>query len=97
MKCVKVRWFHQNPDYPVMLYSELDSQNWEVRKIEAYVDGRMDFADHEKRSGSTKLSIEPYPPLEDIGADSEFEPSLIAMDEFERVWAEALSFHESSS
>lgn len=89
MKYVKVKWKHDLSDTPELLYSELDSDQWEVRKVEAYADGRMDFADHEERTGSTKLGIEPMPPLDIIATDPEFEPQVISAAEFESVWEKA--------
>jgi HEAT repeat protein len=89
MRYVKVKWLQDSPDYPVLLYSELDIQDWEVRKVEVYADGRMDFADHIERSGDTKLGIEPLPPLAEVAADREFEPFTITPEEFEKVWLEA--------
>lgn len=89
MKYVKVKWLHSLDDTPVLLYSELNPELWEVRKVEVYADGRMDFADREGRSGSTKLGIEPLPPLEEIAADPEFEPMTISAAEFETVWEQA--------
>ncbi|WP_409566395.1 DUF6881 domain-containing protein [Rhizobium leguminosarum] len=38
MKYIKVKWLHSSPDTPVLLYSELDSDMWEVRKVEAYAE-----------------------------------------------------------
>lgn len=84
-----MKWIHDLPDTPELLYSELDSEQWEIRKVEVYPDGRMDFADHEERTGSTKLGIEPMPPLEDIAADPQFEPQVISAEEFESVWERA--------
>jgi hypothetical protein len=89
MKYVKVRWIHAIPDEPVMLFSELTDDMWETRKVEVYADGRADFADSEERSGSTKLGIEPYPPLEEIAADPQFEPVVISAEEFEAAWESA--------
>lgn len=89
MKYVKVRWIHAIPDEPVMLFSELTDDMWETRKVEVYADGRADFADSEERSGSTKLGIEPYPPLEEIAADPQFEPVVISAEEFEAAWKSA--------
>lgn len=89
MKYVKVKWRHSLDDTPVLLYSELNSGLWEVRKVEVYADGRIDFADREERSGSTKLGIEPLPSLEEIAADPEFEPAAISAAEFESVWEQA--------
>lgn len=89
MKYVKVRWIHAIPDEPVMLFSELTDDMWETRKVEVYADGRAGFADSEERSGSTKLGIEPYPPLEEIAADPQFEPVVISAEEFEAAWESA--------
>jgi hypothetical protein len=89
MRYIKVKWLHSSADTPVLLYSELNPDLWEVRKVEVYADGRKDFADREERSGSTKLGIEPLPPLEQIAADPEFEPAIISAEEFEAVWEEA--------
>lgn len=89
MKYVKVRWIHTSHDDPVTLYSELNSDLWEERKVEIYADGRADFADSEERSGSTKLGIEPFPALEEIASDPQFEPMVISAAEFESAWEQA--------
>jgi hypothetical protein len=89
MKYVRVRWNHALPDEPILLSSELDDQMWETRKVEVYADGRADFANHEVQSGSTKLGIEPYPTLEEIAADPQFEPTVISAEEFVAVWKQA--------
>ena len=89
MKYVKVRWIHSSSDEPVMLYSELNDELWELRKVEVYADGRADFANRDERSGSTKLGIEPLPSLEEIAANPEFEPVIISAEEFEAAWRSA--------
>ncbi|MFS8066109.1 MAG: DUF6881 domain-containing protein [Byssovorax sp.] len=40
-----VKWKHSNPDEPSLLYSELDEQRMQHRKIDIYPDGRWGFAD----------------------------------------------------
>ncbi|WP_027684725.1 DUF6881 domain-containing protein [Rhizobium leguminosarum] len=89
MKYIKVKWLHSSPNTPVLLYSELDSDMWEVRKVEVYTDGRKDFADRNEMSGSTRLGIEPFPSLEIIAADPEFKPEVISREEFDTVWQHA--------
>jgi len=86
MKYIKVKWLNNLSDTPDLLYSELDHELWEIRKVEIYTNGKIDFANTERRSGSTKLGIEPLPPLEQIAADPEFELSIISAPEFESVW-----------
>jgi HEAT repeat protein len=89
MRYIKVKWLHTSPDTPVLLYSELNGELWEVRKVEVYADGRMDFACREEQSGNTRLGIEPLPDLEEIAADREFEPAIISAEEFGSVWEKA--------
>jgi hypothetical protein len=84
---IKVDWIHTHPDEPTVLYSELDMDRWELRKVEVYVDGTMDFADAERSSGTTQLGSLPVTPLEEL--TSEFDPKVIYAAEFERVWSMA--------
>lgn len=88
MRYLLVRWNHSSDSYPVLLYSELDEERNEVRKVEVYRDGRKGYASREGASGGTRLGQEPLPPLAEIAAESEFEPAEVTPEEFERVWAE---------
>ena len=89
MTHVVVTWHHENPDYPVELFAELDDERFEVRKVEAFRDGRKCFADASGHSGDTFLGIEPVPPLEEIGSDPQFTPRPITREEFEAAWLAA--------
>ena len=83
---VKVKWLHEVEDTPILLYSELDHNRYEVRKVEAYSDGRLDYADQESNSGHTKLGIEPIPSIDDIAKDPQFIPENITKKDFDEVW-----------
>ena len=96
MEYLRVRWIHTVPDDPVILYSELDGERWELRKVEVYADGREDYADGKAQSGSTLLGTVPVPTLDEIAAQPEFEPALITAEEFETVWQSARSKHRGS-
>jgi hypothetical protein len=89
MKYIKVKWLHSNPDEPVLLYSELDKDRWETRKVEIFADGRIGFASATEATPSTrtKLSIEPLPTFDEIAGDPQFQPGEITKDEFEEVWS----------
>lgn len=89
MRYLRVRWFHEAPDEPVELYSELDDRSFEVRKVEVFADGRMGFAEAAGCSESTQLGLEPLPSFEEIAADNQFVPEWISRDEFEDVWESA--------
>lgn len=93
MKYVKVDWLQMSPAYPITLYSELNDGSFEARKVEVYADGRIDYADHDGRTGQTKLGIAPIPALEEIATDPQFRPTAISAEEFEAVWQKAISNH----
>jgi len=86
MEYLKVEWLHSNDQYPILLFSELDEDRMEIRKVEQYRDGKVGFADHEGATCNTQLGIEPLPFIEDIAADPEFLPTRITRKEFEEVW-----------
>ncbi|WP_412771315.1 DUF6881 domain-containing protein [Ralstonia solanacearum] len=41
MNCLLVEWIHVFPLEPVCIYREMNSDRWETRKVEIYVDRRM--------------------------------------------------------
>jgi hypothetical protein len=89
MTYLKVTWSTARAHQPVLIYSELDPERWELRKVEIFRDGRVLYADSEIECGGRGLSTEPLPSLEQIAADPVFEPEVISRAEFEKIWAEA--------
>lgn len=87
MKYIRVKWNHKHHDEPVLLYSELDTERWEKRKVEVFRDGRCGYASASESGGSTRLGEEPIPALTEIASDPQFEPVEITQQEFEEVWA----------
>lgn len=83
---MRVRWRHDNPDCPIWLYSELDDDGWESRKVDVYADGHQDYAGPGEEHG-IGLGPEPIPPIEEMAPQAEFEPEAIDQAAFERVWA----------
>jgi hypothetical protein len=81
-----VRWKDAPSDEPVELWSELDEQRWEVRKVEVWADGRVGYAVEGEEFGGTHLSLEPLPPNEYIASQPEFEPTEVSRAEFEARW-----------
>jgi hypothetical protein len=88
MSYLRVGWKHQHRDEPVLLYSELDAQHWEVRKVEVFRNGRFGYASRDEAHGGTRLGLVPVPPLEVIAADPDFDSAEITQDEFEQIWAQ---------
>lgn len=91
MSYMHVKWIHSMRSEPVDIYSELDPDRWEKRKVELYADGRMGFADNNHSVEGSRLSIEPLPLAQEIAAAPQFIPTEISKEEFEIVWATALS------
>jgi len=83
---IKVKWIHSDSELPVTLYSELNKDRFETRKVEVFADGRCGYASATEVGGTTKLGLEPVPPLSDIAADPEFEPFEITKEQFEQLW-----------
>ena len=83
---IRVRWLHSLPDEPVELWSELDADRRELRKVEIWADGQIGYASADSESGGTKLGERSVPSLEDIAADAQFRPEVISQLCFEDCW-----------
>lgn len=88
---IAVTWRHESAADPIELFSELDDERFEVRKVEVFRDGRMQFAHASTQSGTSLLGILPVPPLEEIASDPQFTPRRITKEEFDAVWKAARS------
>ena len=86
MEYIDVLWHHSFPDEPVRLVSELDAERYEVRKLEFFADGHVDFADADQCSGGTWLGQEPCPPLAEINEQEEFTGTTMEAAAFEELW-----------
>ena len=89
MKFIRVNWKHDLPSEPTCIYSEIDGDGWERRKVEMFRGGRMGYASELETAGGTGLSKEPLPSLDEIAADPQFEPMNISSEEFEQIWQSA--------
>ncbi len=89
MTYILVIWHHENPDEPVELYSELDDDRFEVRKVECFRDGRSYFADASGHSGNTALGTVPDPPLDEIASDPQFTVQTITKEVFAQAFVAA--------
>lgn len=89
MTYLKVKWTNAAAHQPVLIYSELDHDRWEIRKVEVFRDGRMGYADADVVVGEIGLSDVPMRSLEKIAANPKFEPEVISKAEFEKIWEKA--------
>jgi hypothetical protein len=86
MKHIKVEWIHNSQDDPIAIYSEIDDEQWEQRKVEIFRDGRQGFANSVEEIGGSMLGIAPWPDLKTLNAEPEFNIVEISVQEFENVW-----------
>ncbi|MCG8508033.1 MAG: hypothetical protein MI741_02285, partial [Rhodospirillales bacterium] len=84
MRYIKSPRNQDNPDAPVLLYSELDDGSREVRKVEVFRSGPPGYASSSESRGRTVLNTEPIPPLPEVESDPA--PAEISAEEFETVW-----------
>lgn len=89
MRYQRVRWLQDSPEFPVLLYSEIDDDGWEVRKIDEYANGHRDLAGADLETGSTILGLDRVPTLDEINKDHQFDGVEITAEEFEEIWARA--------
>lgn len=88
-KYIMVDWEHNYGDeYPIRVYSELDGDGFEVRKVEIFPSNRIGYAFDNIEFGGTGLGLEPVPDLHEIATDpyEKFIPKEVSKDEFEKIW-----------
>lgn len=73
MRYISVRWLHESAEEPIHLYSGLDDDSYDTRKVEIFRGGRVGLAGPDIRRGRSALGEEAVPGLEEI-ASSEFVP-----------------------
>ncbi|WP_242113264.1 DUF6881 domain-containing protein [Luteimonas aquatica] len=87
---LKVRWIHNNLNDPILLFSELDENRNEIRKIEIFANSRIGYASFSESGGETRLGEAPIPDSEEISLDPQFIIEKTDKDEFERMWSNAV-------
>ena len=89
MTYLPVKWKRKDDDprFPMLIYSELDDERWETRKVEVFPGGRLGYADASAEIGGTGLAEKPIPALADTPPHPELESVEIAKEEFETMWA----------
>lgn len=87
MKYICVEWFHDFSNEPVKIYSEIDDERYEIRKVELFKDGTCGYAYKNIEIGKTGLGKIPFPEdLNEINDNPEFKAMEITKDDFEKVW-----------
>jgi hypothetical protein len=86
MRYIDVNWAHESEKYPYRLISEIGNNQFEVRKLEFFRNGKIGFASGVSNTENTMLGIVEVSPLEEINSDNEFQGKNISKQEFELIW-----------
>ncbi|MGY5954927.1 DUF6881 domain-containing protein [Kosakonia sp. AX9b] len=86
MTYIKVFWLHENDQYPIEIYSELDGSRYEVKKVEIFRDHKVGYATENYSYGKTMLGECPLPSLAEINSDPQFKAKDISEKEFITIW-----------
>ena len=76
---------------PVEFYSELDGLRYEIRKVEVFQDGRLEYASKTGTTGETRLGIMPVPSIAEIMSQPEFDVKSITKQDFEEIWEKTVN------
>jgi hypothetical protein len=85
---LRVLWHHDQSGDPVEYFSEVGDDGWEIRRVQCYRDGRMEWADGTRETDSVGLSEAPID-FDEIASQAEFEAFMISAAEFEQEWSKA--------
>lgn len=86
MRYIDVKWLHDSDEYPIRLVSEIGSDDYEIRKLEFFKDGRCGFACESEASLGVELGYATVPSLDEINENSEFDGKEISQSNFEKLW-----------
>jgi len=92
---VHVHRSHVNVEEPSDLYSEIDRDRCEVRRVEVFLNGRFGYANAKGAFGNTKLEEHLPIALDEGGNKTELQREEITRLEFEAIWDKALGAEES--
>ena len=57
MNYILLKWFHNFKNEPYLIYSEIDNQRYEVRKIEVYKNGTIHKCDKKMTNSLIELDM----------------------------------------
>ena len=88
LKYFRLYWRHDTPNDPIEIWSEIGPDDYEMRKVECYADGRRDPASGDMNS--ELLAVFPFSEGDrPLGEDLELVE--ISKTDFERIWSSSTS------
>lgn len=86
MRYIDVNWLDELDQEPFRLVSEINNEQFEVRKIEFFRTGEIGYASQKAHTKNTRLGIVEVPDLKEINSQNEFQGKNISKQEFEQLW-----------
>lgn len=84
-------YWEENPEsgrlLPLRNYVEIDEEGYEVRKVNFYRDGEVEFADETHETRRTGLGDRPFPELGVLSEMIQGPVFEISKEKFEQVWS----------
>lgn len=88
-------WHHGFENEPIRIWTEIEADGWEIRKVEIYRDGSVDIAAVVDQllfeTGNSVLSEAPIPSMAEVNSGRQFVATPTSSTRFEAVWAGAMS------
>lgn len=81
-----MKWLHNHAEEPIRLVSEIDPENYEVRKLNFFSNGSTGFASSTLSHLGVELGSAPVPSISEINEMEEFEGKEIAQSDFDALW-----------
>lgn len=66
MEYIKTIWKHKHLNEPEIIYSELDENRWEIRKLEIYKNNDFGYATKSIEYNGSGLALIPFESVEEI-------------------------------
>ena len=86
MEYIQLEWFHDMDTEPYIIYSEINDQRYEVRKVEVFKNGIIRYREEISDSEIELADIQFPEDLNEINQDKQFHAMYIEKKEFERIW-----------
>lgn len=91
MKYMRTELRETEKGLPRLIFSEIEDNGIELRKIEIYDDGMIGYAFDKIEVGKTALADQIIPTVEEINKDDDIIASYLEREEFEKIWNKYVS------
>ncbi len=55
--CVQTIWNHTNDDFPIIMYSEIDAERFETKRLDIFPDGQLTLSRTQQVGAHTQVIL----------------------------------------